>query len=95
MTAQINDLELTPDSNRAQHFLDGEVTRADRLARQVKELEIGEKIMTKRLVRHSRRLERLRVTLEHLHETRGNDSPRSLAAVQRMSLAAGHPWGGR
>ena len=86
MTAQIKDLEWTRDSNRAQHFLDGEVTRADRLARQVKELEIGEKIMTIRLVR-------LRVTLERLHETRGNDSARFHRAVQRVFLTAGHRWG--
>ena len=93
MTAQIRDLERTLDSNRAQHFLDGELTRADRLARQVIELKIGEEDMTIRLVRHSRLLERLRVSLEHLHETRGNDSPRFPAAVRRVSLAAGHRLG--
>ncbi len=81
---QIREMERTPDLNREQHFLNGEMTRADRLARQVKELKIGEEEITQRLVKHSRRMERLRATLEHLHEMHGDGAPRSPAAVRRF-----------
>jgi hypothetical protein len=82
---QIQEIEATPDLNRAQHFLDGEMTRADRLARQIKELRTGDQALTKRMVQHSRRLEKLRSTLEHFHETRGRDAPRALAIIERQN----------
>jgi hypothetical protein len=90
--AQIEDMERTPDLKRAQHFLDGQMTQADRLARQVKELKTGDIDLTKRLVAHSRRVERLRASLEHLHEKRGDDPRRSPAAVRRRVPEAVHHW---
>jgi hypothetical protein len=80
---QIRDLEQIADLSRSQHFLDGEMTRADRLARQIKELKIGDDLLTKRLSDHSHRMEKLRATLEHFQETRGNDFPRALPIVER------------
>jgi hypothetical protein len=90
---KIRDLERTPDLNRERHFLDGEMTRVDRSARQVKELKTGEEQMTKRLVDHSRRVERLRTALEHLHEMRGEDHSRSAAAVRRPAVRSQHRRG--
>lgn len=90
---QIRDLERTPDLKRVQHFLDGEMTRIDRAARQVKRLKIGEERMTKRLSEHSSRMERLRETLEHLHEVHGDDHPRSPKAIQRTAVRAIHRRG--
>lgn len=49
--------------------------------------------MTKRLVEHSRRVERLRATLEHLHQMRGEDHPRSAAAVRRTPVKSQHRGG--
>lgn len=91
--AQIRDIERIPDLKRERHFLDGEMTDVDRSARQIKELKTGEEAMTKRLVAHSRRLERLRATLEHLHETRGEDHPRSPAAIRSGAAGAFHRRG--
>jgi hypothetical protein len=91
--ARVRDIEGTPDLSRARHFLEGEMTRVDRSARQVKNLKIGDEGMTRRLVEHSRRLERMRATLEHLYETRGDDHPRSLPAVRRGFGRAVHKRG--
>jgi hypothetical protein len=90
---RIRELARTPDSNREQHFLDGEMTRVDRTARQVKELRTGEEQMTRRLLEHSRRVERLRTTLEHLHWMRRDDHPRSLPAVRRAVVRSRHRRG--
>jgi hypothetical protein len=81
---QIREVEKTPDLNRAQHFLEGEMAKADRLARQIKELKIGDEKLMKRMLQHSRRMEKLRSALEYFHEARGNDAPRALAIVERQ-----------
>ena len=86
--AQIRDVERTPDLSRERHFLDGEMTRVDRSARRIKELRTGEEPMMRTLMGHSRRVERLRATLEHLHETCRDDHPRSLSAIGRVAAAA-------
>ena len=39
---QVRELERIPDRDRARHFLDTEMARADQLARQVKELKTGD-----------------------------------------------------
>jgi hypothetical protein len=80
---QINEIERVPDLNRVQHFLDGEMARADRLARQIKELKTGDIKLGKKISDHSHRMEKLRATLEHFHETRGEDLPRALPVVER------------
>ena len=49
--------------------------------------------MMRTLMGHSRRVERLRSTLEHLHETRRDDHPRSLPAIGRVVAAAVPPAG--
>ncbi|MBV8826987.1 MAG: hypothetical protein JO220_18515 [Hyphomicrobiales bacterium] len=84
---QIRSLEQTPDLSRPQHFLDGEMTRADRLSRQIKELKTGDDLLTKRLTDHSHRMEKLRATLEHFQETRGANHPRALPIVERGNVA--------
>jgi hypothetical protein len=84
-SAQICTLEQTPDLSRSQHFLDVEMTRADRLARQIKELKTGDDLLTKRLTDHSHRMEKLRATLEDFQEARGSNLPRALSIVERGS----------
>jgi hypothetical protein len=49
--------------------------------------------MMRTLVGHSRRVERLRAALEHLHETRRDGHPRSLPAMARVAAAAVHRRG--
>jgi hypothetical protein len=78
---QIRELERIPDLNREQHFLDGEMTRADRLARQIKDLKTGDEKLNKRMMDHSHRIEKLRSTLEHFHSVRGTDAPRVLPII--------------
>lgn len=80
---QVRELERVPDLNRAQHFLDGEMRCADRLARQIKELKTNDDTLSKRMADYSRRIEKLRATLEDFHETRGNDLPRALPVIER------------
>jgi hypothetical protein len=46
--------------------------------------------MMRTLIAHSRRLERLRAILEHLHETRRDEHPRSLPATGRLAATAVH-----
>jgi len=79
---QIQALEVVPDLNRAQHFLDGEMAQADRLARQIKELKTGDAKLDKRMLEHSRRMEKLRSTLEHFHSVRGAEAPRALPLIE-------------
>lgn len=76
-------LEQIPDRNRTRHFLETDLGQADRLARQVKELKIGDEKMTKRLIRHSHRIEKKRSVLENLYDVRGDGAARAPAAVRR------------
>lgn len=80
---QILDIEKIPNLNRTQHFLDGEMAQADRLARQIKDLKPGDEKLSSRMQAHSDRMEKLRSTLEYFHEVRGNEGPRVLPVVER------------
>jgi hypothetical protein len=80
---QILDIERRPNLNRAQHFLDGEMARADRLARQIKDLKLSDDKLSSRMKAHSDRMEKLRSTLEYFHEVRGSDGPRALTVIER------------
>jgi hypothetical protein len=82
---QVLAMERVPDLSRAQHFLDVEMAHADRLARQVKALRTGDDMLNKRMAEHSHRMEKMRATLEHFHETRGRDLPRALGVIHRMN----------
>lgn len=80
------ELAAVPDLNREQHFLSGRMADVDRQARQAKELKFdvteaaGRKIdvaqLTKRLVDHSKQVEKMRLSLEDLHESRADGGPR-------------------
>ena len=91
----MNALEATPDLMRANHFLDKEVAALDRASRQIKELKpvVGElkpmknqtleeaaKSLVKRLANHAVRNEKVRATLENIHQLRGRDAPRAAPA---------------
>jgi hypothetical protein len=76
-------LEKVPDHNRTRYFLDNDMAEADRLARQVKELKTGNKELTSRLTKHSRRIESMREVLESLFEARGDGVARARATVRR------------
>ena len=85
---QIDGLQKVPNGNREQHYMRTEVSKAVCLARQVKELQVGDEMKT-RLAEHSRRMERLQKALEHLFEMRGRGVPRSPTAVRRVGLDRG------
>jgi len=88
-------LEATPDLMRADHFLDKEVAALDRASRQIKELKpvMGElkpiknqtleeaaESLIKRLANHAVRNEKVRATLENIHQLRGREAPRAAPA---------------
>ncbi len=76
-------LEAVPDLRRETYFLshDGPMAKADRTAREIKALRpdaaeaarhnIDPEALMKRLADHSRTTEKIRTTLETIHETRG------------------------
>jgi hypothetical protein len=80
-------LEKIPDHNRTRHFLDNDMAEADRLARQVKDLKTGDKELTNRLIKHSRRMEAMRGVLESLCEARGDGVARARASARRNGQA--------
>jgi hypothetical protein len=84
-TLQVDEIERTPNLNRSKHFLDGEMTRADRLARQIKALNADDEKLMKRMEAHSHRVEKLRATLENLYETRGIDTPQVATIIEKKS----------
>lgn len=84
---QVGDLEVIPDQRRAHHFLEGDMATADRQARQIKELKVGDDKMTERLKKHSRRIESLRAGLENLYEDRGAGAPRALPVIRKSRIA--------
>lgn len=87
----IRDLEAVPDLRRESYFLGGPMTEADRRGREIIALRPlaaeaerrGVKLdeLMKRLTKHSQRTEKLRASLEHLHELRGEDGPRARPIV--------------
>jgi hypothetical protein len=82
---QIQDIDGVPNLSRAEHFLNGEMARADRLARQIKDLKPSDEKLAKRMADHSHRMEKLRSTLEHFYELRGNDRPLALSLIDRSA----------
>lgn len=88
-------LGRVPDLMRTQHFLEKEMTEADRFARQIKELkpvaaelkprrgqtqEQAAESLSARLAAQALRNEKIRASLENLHSVRGLAAPRVLAA---------------
>lgn len=84
-------LGSVPDLMRAEHFLNKEMTDADRFARQIKELkpvaadlkprrgqtaEQAAEGLSSRLAKQSLRNEKMRASLEDLHSVRGLGAPR-------------------
>lgn len=105
-TKALTALGSVPDLMRTQHFLDKEVTEADRFARQIKELkpvaaelkprrgqsqEQAAESLSLRLAKQSLRNEKIRASLENLHSVRGLSAPR----IERAHLADRVRAGGR
>ena len=92
--ARIEALQKVPDLKRGHYFLNGPIADADRLARQVKQLKPSEEVavlhdidvnkLMKRLYDHSRRIEKLRSTLENIHEARTDEAPRAHPLVRHQ-----------
>jgi hypothetical protein len=91
----IDRLQAVPDLKREHYFLNGPMTEADRRARQIKALKpsvaeaadrhIDPRKLMKRLNDDSRRLEQTQIALEHLHGTRGAETPRARPIVPRVA----------
>ena len=89
--SQVGALERVPLLSREHFFLNGPMAEADRLAREIKKLkpsesdaqlhEIDPHRLMKRFHEHSRKIEKLRTTLERIHETRGDDFPKARPVV--------------
>ena len=58
-----------PESRRVQHFLDRTLADADRAARQVAKLKVGDPQLREIVTDNARRLDRMRVVLENLQQT--------------------------
>jgi hypothetical protein len=93
ISKSITAMEAVPDLRRATHFLNGAMADADRKGREIKALRpsssealklgVDEDGLMKRLSKHSHRLEKLRASLEHIHDTRGDEASRALAVRLR------------
>ena len=96
--AAVKDIAVVPDLNREQHFLNGRMSDLDRQARLIKELKfpmeeatarnINTDDLTKRLGAQSKLVEKMRLSLEDLHESRAEGTPR-VRAVQPRAGAPG------
>ena len=94
MFKQVRELEDIPPLNRGRYFLNGPMAEADRLARTIKRLkpsveearlrDIDLHKLMKRYHDHSRKLEQLRTTLERVHETIREDTPRARPIAPRQ-----------
>jgi len=83
----IAELQAVPDSKREHHFLNGPMADADRRARQIKSLRppvadvpehrVNATKLMKNLSDYSQKIEQLQNALFDLHETRGDETPRS------------------
>lgn len=83
----INSMENVPPLSREHYFLNGPMVNATRLARDIKNLKISgseaEKRridsgkLAQRLHDYSFKIEKIGTTLERLHETRGDETPRA------------------
>jgi hypothetical protein len=92
--AMVAELAPVPDLNREQHFLAGRMAEVDRQARQVKDLKfsiedaaerkVDAEKLAKRLFEHSRQMEKMRLGLEDLHESRADGTPRARPVSQRV-----------
>lgn len=88
-------LEEVPHLSREHYLLHGPIADADRLARNIKQLrppsmeaalrEIDLPKLMKRLHDHSRKLEKLRMTLEKMHEARSDEILRARPVAPRQS----------
>lgn len=89
----IDRLEGVPDLRREHFFLNGPMTEADRIGRQLRGLKlpaaeaakygINPTELMKRLGDHSRKLEQLLSVFERRHESRGDDSHRARPVKSR------------
>lgn len=85
---QLLDLERIPDLRRPSRFLDHHLATADRTARQVAKLKVGDERIRKALLRTTQRLDRMRGVLEDLDRTLGNESTKSAPLVTRSPVQA-------
>ncbi|HWA18310.1 MAG TPA: hypothetical protein VG757_04885 [Devosia sp.] len=91
--ASVRDIAAVPDLKREQHFLSGRMADLDRQARLIKELKfpveeararkVNADDLTRRLTTHSKQLEKMRLSLEDLHESRAEGTPRARAVQPR------------
>jgi hypothetical protein len=97
LATSLSAMEAVPDLRRATHFLNGSMANADRKGREIKALrplaaeaaKLGvDGDGLKRLSKHSHRLERLRASLEHIHDTRGDEASRARAVRSRPEQRA-------
>ena len=90
----IQAMEDIPLLSREQYFLSGPMAEADRLARGIKRLkpseteanlrEINLEKLMKRFHDHSRKVKQLRTTLEKIHESRSDETPRTRPVATRL-----------
>ncbi len=93
--SSVRALEDVPHLSRERYLLNGPIAEADRLARGIKQLkpseseaalhEIDLSKLMKRFHDHSRKVEKLRTTLERIHENRSDETPRARPVAPRRS----------
>ena len=98
--SRIQALEDIPHLSREHYLLNGPMVETARLARRIKQLkpseseaalrEIDLSKLMKRFHDHSQKMEKMRTTLETIHETRGDETPRArpVGPRRRHSLMA-------
>lgn len=90
----VEELAKIPDLSRSKHFLDGKMRNVDQQSRAIKDLKfsaedakalkIDAEQLTKRLVENSKKIGKMRSTLEHLHELRADGAPRARPLARRV-----------
>lgn len=90
----VEDLAKVPDLSREAHFLNGKMRIVDQQSRAIKDLKFSSEEaatlkvdpdqLTKRLVEHSKKIGKMRSTLEHLHELRADGAPRARPLAPRV-----------
>ena len=66
---QCDAISALPEPVRAKHFLDKDLTDADRKARQLAKLKLPDEKLSSRLVENANRLDRMRDVLGNLEKT--------------------------
>ena len=83
---QLQEISSIPEQRRADRFLLEHLAAADRSARQAAKIQPGDEHLSRALKSASIRLDKLRMVLDDLYRTLGDEGPRSAAPAHRAKM---------